>query len=421
MSSFFGPTTCREAPAQRRDDLGGLVDRERRLRDVRQPASVGSSSASASATSCTRMVVRRLAHRADDLLVSGVADQEHGVAGGRVALRLDVMPGSDAGTVVLSTRTVASATSSMLACTSHCLPGTTMLYLQDHALDHHILFVQRIEQAAQHGFVHFVADLDGVIAIHDHLGLDRLGAKDTRMVAISERSLIASAHDDPAAGQALALQAQELVDHAHVDQYVTSAIALAVAARAALRHGRWDQARAHLAEAERVRPLLGQGLFPGSPFRRSSSSRAPTSLWGTLERTRSWRRSVTCWSIIPTSESSLTRPMSWRPTSRPCPSTVTARPPGSPGPSFGCCRSFDPPLVPRDRRGAVRLPEHHQDPGNLGVPEARRVQPKRRDRPRRPARPRRDEQARELNFTRGGMPGAGCAARIGLLLCKSTR
>jgi len=91
---------------------------------------------------------------------------------------------------------------------------------------------------------------------------ERLGATDTRMVAISERSLIASAHDDPAAGQALALQAQELVDHAHVDHYVTSAIALAVAARAALRHGRWDQARAHLAEAERVRPLLGQALFP---------------------------------------------------------------------------------------------------------------------------------------------------------------
>ena len=72
--------------------------------------------------------------------------------------------------------------------------------------------------------------------------------------------LIASARDDPAAGQALALQAQELVDHAHVDQYVTSAIALAVAARAALRHGRWDQARAHLAEAEQVRPLLGRAV-----------------------------------------------------------------------------------------------------------------------------------------------------------------
>jgi LuxR family maltose regulon positive regulatory protein len=90
----------------------------------------------------------------------------------------------------------------------------------------------------------------------------RLGATDTRMVAISERSLIASARNDPAAAQALALQAQELVDHAHVDDYVTSAIALAVAARAALRQGRWDQARAHLAEAERLRPLLAEALFP---------------------------------------------------------------------------------------------------------------------------------------------------------------
>ena len=91
---------------------------------------------------------------------------------------------------------------------------------------------------------------------------ERLGATTPAMVAMSERSLIASTRDDPAAAQALALQAQELVDHAHVDQYVTSAIALAVAARAALRHGRWDQARAHLAEAERVRPLLAQALFP---------------------------------------------------------------------------------------------------------------------------------------------------------------
>ena len=91
---------------------------------------------------------------------------------------------------------------------------------------------------------------------------ERLGATDTRMVALSERSLIAAARDDPATAEALALEAQELVDHQHLDEYVTSAIALAVAARAALRHGRWDQARAHLAEAERLQPLLSRALFP---------------------------------------------------------------------------------------------------------------------------------------------------------------
>jgi LuxR family maltose regulon positive regulatory protein len=91
---------------------------------------------------------------------------------------------------------------------------------------------------------------------------DRAGATDTRMVAISERSLIASARDDPASAEVLALEAQELVDHGHLADYVTSAIALAVAARAALRHGRWDQARTHLAEAERLRPLLTRGSLP---------------------------------------------------------------------------------------------------------------------------------------------------------------
>jgi LuxR family transcriptional regulator, maltose regulon positive regulatory protein len=91
---------------------------------------------------------------------------------------------------------------------------------------------------------------------------ERLGATDTQMVALSQRCLIASAHDDPAASHDLALQAQELVDHANVEEYVTSAIALAVAARAALRQGRWDQARAQLADAERVRPLLAAAIFP---------------------------------------------------------------------------------------------------------------------------------------------------------------
>jgi LuxR family maltose regulon positive regulatory protein len=82
------------------------------------------------------------------------------------------------------------------------------------------------------------------------------------MVAISERSLIASARDDPASAEALALQARELIDHRHLDDYVTSAIGLAVAARAALRHGRWDEARAHLAGTERLRRTMTQALFP---------------------------------------------------------------------------------------------------------------------------------------------------------------
>ena len=48
-----------------------------------------------------------------------------------------------------------------------------------------------------------------------------------------------------------------------------------------------------------------------------------------------------------------------------------ASPPAAPG---------DASLVPRDRRPALRLAEHDQDPGDLGVPQARRLEPQRRDR-----------------------------------------
>ena len=88
---FLRPDDLREAPAQGRDDLGGLVDRERRLGDVREPG-VGRELERLGLGDVLHedRRVRRLAHRADDLLVPGVADQEHGVAVGRVALRLDM-------------------------------------------------------------------------------------------------------------------------------------------------------------------------------------------------------------------------------------------------------------------------------------------------------------------------------------------
>ena len=81
----------REAAAQRRDHLAGLVDRERRLRDVGEPV-VGRVRKRLDV--CDRLDEHdragRLAHRPDDLLVAGVADQDDGVAVGGVTARLDV-------------------------------------------------------------------------------------------------------------------------------------------------------------------------------------------------------------------------------------------------------------------------------------------------------------------------------------------
>ena len=81
----------REAAAKGRDDLGRLVDRERRLRDVRDP-SVGGQVESFGVLDRLDEDRRigRLAHRPDDLLVPRVADEQDRVAVGCVAPGLDV-------------------------------------------------------------------------------------------------------------------------------------------------------------------------------------------------------------------------------------------------------------------------------------------------------------------------------------------
>jgi LuxR family transcriptional regulator, maltose regulon positive regulatory protein len=87
-----------------------------------------------------------------------------------------------------------------------------------------------------------------------------LGATDTRVVAISERSLLASARDEPTVAETLSLRAHALVEEGHLDGYVTRSIELAATARALLRHGRWDQARACLTAARRLTPFLTHAL-----------------------------------------------------------------------------------------------------------------------------------------------------------------
>ena len=90
---------------------------------------------------------------------------------------------------------------------------------------------------------------------------DRLGATDAQVVAISQRSIIAAAENDAEAAEKLAHAAKQLVERGRLEGYATTAIAFAAAARASLRQGRWDEARADL---DRVggTPSLNPGLFP---------------------------------------------------------------------------------------------------------------------------------------------------------------
>ena len=79
---------------------------------------------------------------------------------------------------------------------------------------------------------------------------ERLGATNTRVLAIAQRSLLATGAGDNRTAEHLALEARELLAAAPGAASVTSAIVHAAAARAFLWHGRWDDARRELRAAD---------------------------------------------------------------------------------------------------------------------------------------------------------------------------
>jgi LuxR family maltose regulon positive regulatory protein len=89
----------------------------------------------------------------------------------------------------------------------------------------------------------------------------RLGATDTHAIAVAQRSVIAAERDDPEAAGTLALEAREIVDEGGLLGYETCAIALAASARRSLRQGRWEDARADLAQA-RISGVRGGSTAP---------------------------------------------------------------------------------------------------------------------------------------------------------------
>jgi LuxR family maltose regulon positive regulatory protein len=90
----------------------------------------------------------------------------------------------------------------------------------------------------------------------------RLGATDTQVVALGERSILAAARNDLSAAERLAHDAQHLVEIGSLDGYGTTAIAVAASARASLRHGDWHAARADLAKLRALMPAVRGGLLP---------------------------------------------------------------------------------------------------------------------------------------------------------------
>jgi LuxR family maltose regulon positive regulatory protein len=72
--------------------------------------------------------------------------------------------------------------------------------------------------------------------------------------------MVASARGDVRAADALAEEAQRVVEQGELGDYPSSALALATSARTQLRHGQWDRARRQLGAATELTPHLTYAL-----------------------------------------------------------------------------------------------------------------------------------------------------------------
>jgi LuxR family maltose regulon positive regulatory protein len=89
---------------------------------------------------------------------------------------------------------------------------------------------------------------------------ESMGVVPSRIVALSERSLLAAAHGDEARAGELALEARALVDEYGLEGHVRSALAFAVSARREAQCGSLDHARRELALARSLEPQLTRAL-----------------------------------------------------------------------------------------------------------------------------------------------------------------
>jgi LuxR family transcriptional regulator, maltose regulon positive regulatory protein len=108
----------------------------------------------------------------------------------------------------------------------------------------------------------FGGDRDAADAAFAEAGgaADRLRAPVIQSLALGERSLIAGDRGDHAAAEAFAEAARALVKQGGLEAYPTSGAERAASARAALRHGRWDEARTELTASAEVVPQLTGSL-----------------------------------------------------------------------------------------------------------------------------------------------------------------
>lgn len=107
-----------------------------------------------------------------------------------------------------------------------------------------------------------LGDLDQADAafVDTHRAATAIDAVPLAAMALAERCAIAFRRDDTSEARRFGRRALELVEDGGFDEYWTSAIVFAWAARLDTRTGQAESARAHLAAAQRLRPLLTRAL-----------------------------------------------------------------------------------------------------------------------------------------------------------------
>ena len=214
------------------------------------------------------------------------------------------------------------------------------------------------------------------------------GAAVSATLALAERSLLAAARADWDTAEHHALAARETVSANRLEGYATSALPFAVSARSALRHGHWVRAAG--------RRRAGRAPASTPDLRDAGARRAGASRAG-ARAARAGRRKRRGGAARRGRRDSRAAAGARRARGRgrrASPRAGRGRRPrglGLDAHRRGVAAPAAPdhlPLLPRDRRAALRLAQHGQDAGDIGLPQARRLLAQRGDRTGDRARPR---------------------------------
>ena len=193
-------------------------------------------------------------------------------------------------------------------------------------------------------------------------------------VVLAERGIVAIERDDWPEAEALAARRWRSCGTASFDDYWTSALVYAWAARVAAPEGSGGTARDLAGRAARLRPLLTYALPVVSAQALLELARAYIALGDPVAPAPCCGRSTTSTSIGATSATSRRRPTSCRQARR-CHGRDARGLVAHHGRAATAAAAAHPSLAGRDRRAAVRLPQHRQDPDDLDLPQVRRLEP----------------------------------------------